>query len=144
MIHCQTRRVALHEVDPLQVVWHGHYLRYLEEARTEMARPFELTPEILLAEGWLPVVVDYHVECLQAASGDALLSIETIIEVPESAMLVFHSRIRGPDGMLLVRAKIRFAIRDRERGLLYRWPDALEARIQRLVEAHGEAGDAWK
>lgn len=30
--------VPLHDVDPLNVVWHGHYFKYLDRARTELLR----------------------------------------------------------------------------------------------------------
>ncbi|MEE2678585.1 MAG: thioesterase family protein [Myxococcota bacterium] len=38
---CETSvelEVPFHDVDPLRVVWHGHYYKYLELARTELLR----------------------------------------------------------------------------------------------------------
>jgi acyl-CoA thioester hydrolase len=34
--------VPLHDVDPLNVVWHGHYFKYCERARTELLRAHRL------------------------------------------------------------------------------------------------------
>jgi acyl-CoA thioester hydrolase len=34
--------VPFHDVDPLQVVWHGHYYKYFEVARTRLLRSLEL------------------------------------------------------------------------------------------------------
>ena len=30
---CLERTVPFHDVDPMGLVWHGHYLKYLDEAR---------------------------------------------------------------------------------------------------------------
>ena len=34
--------VPLHDVDPLNVVWHGHYFKYFDRARTELLRAHDL------------------------------------------------------------------------------------------------------
>ena len=31
-------RVRFHECDPLQIVWHGNYLKYFEEGREDFCR----------------------------------------------------------------------------------------------------------
>lgn len=36
--------VPFHDVDSLNVVWHGHYLKYLEIARTELLRTLGFEP----------------------------------------------------------------------------------------------------
>ena len=84
MIHTHTLRVPLTDVDAVQVVWHGHYLRYFEVARTEMVRESGLTPQRLLAEGWLPVVSDYGIKCLRSVVYDEVIRIETVVEVTEA------------------------------------------------------------
>ncbi len=36
---CSTRlKVRFHECDPLQIVWHGNYLKYFEEGREDFGR----------------------------------------------------------------------------------------------------------
>lgn len=142
MKHTYTLRVPLTDVDAVQVVWHGHYLRYFELARTEMVRESGLTPARLLAEGWLPVVIDYRVECLRSVRYDEVVHIETEVEAPESATLVFHSRVVGEDGAPRARGTVRLAVQHPERGLLYRWPEELAERIDHLLDTYGGRGDA--
>ncbi|HET6583571.1 MAG TPA: acyl-CoA thioesterase [Nannocystaceae bacterium] len=50
--------VPFHDVDPLGVVWHGHYYKYLEHARSAMLVPLGLDGEELLATGHKMFVVD--------------------------------------------------------------------------------------
>ena len=48
---CETSielEVPFHDVDPMGVVWHGHYYKYLELARTELLRSRRLdVPDLL-------------------------------------------------------------------------------------------------
>ncbi len=44
--------VPFHDVDPLGIVWHGHYLKYLEVARTALLEPLGLDGDELVATGF--------------------------------------------------------------------------------------------
>ncbi|HOU53908.1 MAG TPA: thioesterase family protein [Myxococcota bacterium] len=51
-------RVPFHDVDAMQVVWHGHYVKYFELARTELERRMGLGHQELLARNLVCPVVD--------------------------------------------------------------------------------------
>jgi acyl-CoA thioester hydrolase len=50
--------VPFHDVDMLKLVWHGHYYKYFEIARTELLRSRQLSAEQLLPTGYLLVVIE--------------------------------------------------------------------------------------
>jgi acyl-CoA thioester hydrolase len=50
--------VPFHDVDSLQVVWHGNYLKYLELARTALMRSRGLDVEQIVAAGFRQVVIE--------------------------------------------------------------------------------------
>jgi len=50
--------VPFHDVDGLQVVWHGHYLKYLEVARTALMRSRNLDIEEVVAAGYRQMVIE--------------------------------------------------------------------------------------
>ncbi len=50
--------VPFHDCDPLGVVWHGHYYKYLEHARCAMLAPLGLDGDELLATGHKMFIVD--------------------------------------------------------------------------------------
>lgn len=58
--------VPFHDVDPLHIVWHGHYYKYLEVARTELFRRHAIDGEDLLNLGYRFVVS--HSECRHVAA----------------------------------------------------------------------------
>ncbi len=52
--------VPFHDVDAMNIVWHGHYLKYLELARTALMRSRDLDISQLVAAGYRQVVIDTH------------------------------------------------------------------------------------
>ncbi len=53
--------IPFHDVDLLQVAWHGHYFKYLELARTSLLRARGLDASDLLALGYRFYVSESHV-----------------------------------------------------------------------------------
>ena len=50
--------VPFHDCDPLRIVWHGHYYKYLEFAREALFRKCRLRPEDLMGLGYAMVVIE--------------------------------------------------------------------------------------
>jgi acyl-CoA thioester hydrolase len=52
--------VPFHDVDMMGVVWHGHYYKYFELARTELFRKFHCDADELRAMGLVLPVIESH------------------------------------------------------------------------------------
>ena len=50
--------VPFHDVDPLHVVWHGHYYKYMEIARTRLMRDVGLDGPDMLKLGYALFVIE--------------------------------------------------------------------------------------
>lgn len=128
-------RVMLHEVDAWGVVWHGHYIKWFEEGRTELARPFGLTPKDLDQLKVIAPVVEASCEYKHPARGDDLVIIRTTIEPPTKAMLVFHYEILlSPPRLLLAKGKTSQVLLNTEGKMYYQLPPEMERRIKAMVE----------
>ena len=53
--------VPFHDVDALRLVWHGHYLKYLEVARTQLMRSFDLDVAEIVQLGYRMVVIESRI-----------------------------------------------------------------------------------
>jgi acyl-CoA thioester hydrolase len=53
---------AFHDCDPMQVVWHGNYFKYLEIARCALLRRFDYDYPQMQESGWLWPVVDARIK----------------------------------------------------------------------------------
>ena len=52
--------VPFHDVDVLEIAWHGHYLKYMDRARTHLMRARRLDGEELAALGYRFVIIESH------------------------------------------------------------------------------------
>jgi len=50
--------VPFHDVDSVGIVWHGHYFKYLELARTALMRSYRLDANDLIQLGFGMVMID--------------------------------------------------------------------------------------
>jgi acyl-CoA thioester hydrolase len=58
--------VPFHDVDALRVVWHGHYCKYLEIARTALLRACRLDAPDMMALGYWFMVAETRLRHLYA------------------------------------------------------------------------------
>lgn len=58
--------VQFHDCDPLGVVWHGHYARYFEHARSALMDSIDYGYLQMLDSGYAWPVIDLHVRYVKA------------------------------------------------------------------------------
>ncbi len=57
--------VPFHDVDPMQVVWHGHYVKYFEIARCCLLEMFDYSYEQMHESGYAWPVVDMRIKYIK-------------------------------------------------------------------------------
>ncbi|WP_406662855.1 acyl-CoA thioesterase [Gallaecimonas sp. GXIMD1310] len=60
-------QVPFHDLDPMQVTWHGNYLRYFEVARCALLESFDYNYPEMEASGYLWPIVDLKVKYVRPA-----------------------------------------------------------------------------
>ena len=60
-------RVPFYDVDSINVVWHGHYVKYLEEARCQLLDCLGYGYEAMRASGYVWPVIDLQLRYAHAA-----------------------------------------------------------------------------
>jgi acyl-CoA thioester hydrolase len=74
-------QVAFHDVDVVGVVWHGHYLKYLENARWAMMERLDFGLDAMVASGYAWPIVEAHVKYVRPARyGDRLAVHASLVE----------------------------------------------------------------
>lgn len=68
--------VPFHDVDAMQVAWHGHYVKYFEIARCELLRAFNYDYPQMKASGYLWPVVECHLKYVKPAIYGQKLKVE--------------------------------------------------------------------
>lgn len=132
--------VPFHDVDLAQIVWHGHYLKYLENARWAlMARiGYQLEDMIGAAEGW--PLVDVRVKYLRAARFQERLLVEAHLIEWQTRLVINYLVRDAANGERVARAQTtQVAVRMPETTLMFELPEAFVARVEAAI-AQASAG----
>ena len=108
------RRVALHEVDPLQVVWFGRYATFFDEAVAALGRQCGLSYQAYQEAGLLAHVYDFHVQYLEPLHLDQEFEARCTILWGEAARLDYRFEIRTGQGSVATRAQCVVLLLDAE------------------------------
>ena len=86
-------KVRFHECDPLQIVWHGNYLKYFEEGREDFGKKHSISYLDVKENGFAtPVVKSFCEHKLPLKYGDEF-EVETTFINSEAAKIIFQYKI---------------------------------------------------
>ena len=98
-------QVRFSEVDSIKMVWHGNYIKYLEDAREAFGRKFGLEYTYMFDCGYYAPIVDMHVRYLNPATVDDILIVEISYRPAKGAKLLLDYKItRESDGLPIMEA----------------------------------------
>ena len=63
-------RVRFSEVDPIRMVWHGNYVKYMEDAREAFGRHWGLSYRLIFDSGYYAPVYDMHLRYFATSTVD--------------------------------------------------------------------------
>ncbi|MFA6583203.1 MAG: thioesterase family protein [Elusimicrobiaceae bacterium] len=99
------KRIYYHDTDCGGVVYYGNYLKYLEEARTELFERCGYSVKRMMDEGYMFVVARQEVEYKHPAFYDDVLDIETTVSAVSEISVEFTYKITNQNGKLTTKAK---------------------------------------
>jgi acyl-CoA thioester hydrolase len=125
--------VAFHDIDIIGVMWHGHYLKYLENARWALMDQIGFGYEVMRESGFAWPIVEMHVKYVHAAKlGDQLRVRASLVEW-ENRLTVNYLVLRA-DGERLARAKsVQVAVDASSGALQFTTPQPLLDCVQRAL-----------
>ncbi|MDR1097627.1 MAG: acyl-CoA thioesterase [Tannerella sp.] len=98
-------RVPFFDIDSIQMVWHGHFLKYLEEGREAFGTKFGLEYMEIYRNGYVAPIADLHLAYKKAAGMGDVLLVTTAYKPCRGAKLMFdYTVVRERDGELVLKA----------------------------------------
>lgn len=131
--HIYKTRVRYADVDQMGVVYYGHYLPYLESARTELLREGGYPYSRMEAEGiFLPVT-----ECLCRYKGSARydeeISVESSLAYVKNASIKINYTVRNEAGKVILTGHTIHPFIDREWKIMA-IPEEIREMLSEFVE----------
>lgn len=86
-------RIRFNEVDPLGIVWHGHYIRFFEDGREAFGAEHGLTYMDIYRKGFVAPVVKINCDYKRSLEYNDVIIVETTYVNSPAAKLCFKYRI---------------------------------------------------
>ena len=80
--------VPFHDVDTMNVVWHGHYLKYCEVARCKLLDQFHYNYKQMLVSGYAWPVIESHVRYVQGIEFEQKIRVRAILKEWENRLKI--------------------------------------------------------
>jgi acyl-CoA thioester hydrolase len=123
--------IRFHEVDSMLVVWHGHYVTYIEEARRALGRRYGIDYPTFFAHNTPAPVAQLRLDYLAPARLADTLTVTARLLKSEAAKLEFEYEIRRQsDRSLLASATTLQVFTNLKGELLLTMPDFMIERYQ--------------
>ncbi len=91
---CQTEvKIRFSEVDSIHVVWHGNYVRFMEDGREDFGEKFGLEYLYMFRCGYTAPIVDVKMQFKQSITVGESVIVETTYRPCRAAKLIFDYTI---------------------------------------------------
>lgn len=121
---------AFHDCDPMHVVWHGNYFKYLEIARCALLQRHDYDYPQMLESGHLWPVVDARVKYIRPLRYQQALVVAARIVEWENRLKLEYAIRDAASGQVLTRAHtIQVAVDAASEEMLYVCPPVLWERL---------------
>jgi acyl-CoA thioester hydrolase len=95
--------VPFHDVDAMNVCWHGHYLKYFEAGRAALLRSFDYDYPEMQASGYLWPVVEVHLKYVRPALSGQKLEVRTRLLEYENRLKIGYEIVDQASGTRLTK-----------------------------------------
>ncbi|TVT46855.1 MAG: acyl-CoA thioesterase [Denitromonas halophila] len=96
--------VPFFHVDVMEVVWHGHYVQYFEQARTVLLRSIDYDYPQMRASGYAWPVVECHIKYVKPARYGQKIRIEAALVEAQNRLKIAYTIRDAATGQRLTRA----------------------------------------
>ena len=121
---------AFFDIDPMEIVWHGHYVKYLELARSALLDRFDYGYSRMRASGYAWPIVDMRLKYVRPAElGQRLIVRAEIVEWENRLRIAYRIRDAASSRKLTEASTIQVAVDLSTREMLYVCPPVLWQRL---------------
>jgi acyl-CoA thioester hydrolase len=108
--------VPFHDADPMGVTWHGHYLRYLELARSALLNELRYNVRQMAASGYAWPIVDARVKYVKTTTYGQRLKVRATLEEYENRLKIDYTITDSQSGEIVTKATTTQVAVDQQRG----------------------------
>ncbi|KWI79938.1 4-hydroxybenzoyl-CoA thioesterase [Burkholderia ubonensis] len=123
--------VPFHDVDAMNVCWHGHYLKYFEAGRAALLRAIDYDYPAMQASGYLWPVVEAHLKYVRPAVYGQRVEVRATLLEFENRLKIGYEIVDAQSGERLTRGHtVQLAIDGKTHETQFVSPAALIERVE--------------
>jgi acyl-CoA thioester hydrolase len=124
--------VPFHDVDAMNVCWHGHYLKYFEIGRAALLRAFDYDYPQMQASGYLWPIVEAHLKYVRPATYGQALEVRTELLEHQNRLKIGYEIVDAASGERLTKGHtIQVAVCEATRELQFVSPTVVFEKLER-------------
>ena len=125
--------VEFYDLDPMNVVWHGNYVKYLEKARCDLLEKIGYTYDDMRAENVMYPIATVELKFVKSAFFKQKLTVETELDEYQPAMVIKYRILDAETKELLCKAKtMQICVNLQTRESVYNAPENFVKKIEEL------------
>ena len=118
--------VPFHDVDTMNVVWHGHYLKYFEIARCKLLDQFHYNYNQMRDSGCAWPVIESHVRYVQGIEFEQKIRVRAILKEWENRLKIEYLIFDAVSGRKLTKGYTsQVAVHIEKREMCFQSPQVL-------------------
>lgn len=122
-------KVPFFDLDPMNVVWHGNYIKYMEIARCDLFRKLKYTYDDMKNDGIMYPIAKMDMKYIKSAKFDEDLIVECILKELEPAIIIKYN-IYSNDEKIFKANTMQIGVNFNTGETLYQAPEKLVKAIE--------------
>lgn len=129
-----TVKVQFYDLDPMQVVWHGNYARFLEQARCALLDKIAFNYHEMRESGYLWPVVDLRIKYVRPIRFGQEIKVGATMLEYENRIRIAYRLADLATGEIVTKAQtIQVAVDAATNELCFESPAVLQEKVRRLL-----------
>ncbi len=123
--------IEFYDLDPMNVVWHGNYIKYLEKARCDLLEKIGYSYEDMRQEKIAYPIATMELKFIKSAQFKQKLIVETTLESLEPALIIKYVIKDKTTGDKLFKAKsMQICVDIEKKQSIYKAPEKFLKKIE--------------
>lgn len=128
--------VPFHDVDVMEIVWHGHYVKYFELARCALLGRIDYDYPQMRASGYAWPVVECYLKYVRPARYGQRLTVRSMLKEYENRIKIEYEIVDQQSGERLTKGfTMQVAVDIATKELLFASPSCLIERVEKACAA---------
>lgn len=126
--------VQFYDVDAMRVVWHGNYVRYMEDARCNLLRTFQYDYNDMEDSGYFWPVVDMRLKYVKPARFGCKVNVKATLVEYETRLKISYRIVDVETGETLTKAyTVQVAVNIESGEMQYESPSILLEKLSPYI-----------